>query len=53
MLALPFDIHGNLPALDAVLDDARVAGAKRHVLGGDHAGWGEVIAGRIERASMA
>jgi hypothetical protein len=27
MLALLVDIHGNLPALEAVLDDARAAGA--------------------------
>jgi hypothetical protein len=29
MLALLFDIHGNLPALEAVLEDARAAGASR------------------------
>jgi hypothetical protein len=32
MLALLFDIHGNLPALEAVLDDARAAGAQRYLL---------------------
>ena len=81
MLALLFDIHGNLPALDAVLDDAHAAGARRYVLGGDDAvfggwpaeavarlrelegaarvrevadsaPWGEIIAGRIERAGL-
>jgi hypothetical protein len=40
MLALLFDIHGNLPALEAVLDDARAAGASRYVLGGDYAVFG-------------
>ena len=40
MLALLFDIHGNLPALEAVLADARVAGARRYVLGGDYAVFG-------------
>ncbi|MEP6954890.1 MAG: metallophosphoesterase family protein [Solirubrobacteraceae bacterium] len=48
MLALLFDIHGNLPALDAVLDDARGEGADRWLLGGDYAvfgGWpGETVA---------
>jgi predicted phosphodiesterase len=40
MLALLFDIHGNLPALEAVLDDARAAGARRYLLGGDYAVFG-------------
>jgi predicted phosphodiesterase len=40
MLALLFDIHGNLPALEAVLDDARAAGASRYLLGGDYAVFG-------------
>lgn len=42
MLALLYDIHGNLPALDAVLADAREQGAQRFLLGGDYAlfgGW--------------
>lgn len=30
-----YDIHGNLPALEAVLDDVRGAGADRIVIGGD------------------
>jgi hypothetical protein len=39
MLALPFDIHGNLPALEAVPDDARAAvwsdsGPSWHATGG-------------------
>jgi diadenosine tetraphosphatase ApaH/serine/threonine PP2A family protein phosphatase len=40
MLALLFDIHGNLPALEAVLDDARAVGAQRYLLGGDYAVFG-------------
>ena len=37
MLALLYDVHGNLPALDAVLADARAQGADRWLLGGDYA----------------
>jgi len=40
VLALLYDIHGNLPALDAVLADAREQGAERFVLGGDYALFG-------------
>jgi diadenosine tetraphosphatase ApaH/serine/threonine PP2A family protein phosphatase len=40
MLALLFDIHGNLPALEAVLDDAREAGVSGYLLGGDYAVFG-------------
>jgi diadenosine tetraphosphatase ApaH/serine/threonine PP2A family protein phosphatase len=40
MLALLFDIHGNLPALEAVLDDARDVGVSGYVLGGDYAVFG-------------
>jgi diadenosine tetraphosphatase ApaH/serine/threonine PP2A family protein phosphatase len=42
MLALLYDLHGNLLALEAVLEDARAAGAARYLLGGDYAvagGW--------------
>jgi diadenosine tetraphosphatase ApaH/serine/threonine PP2A family protein phosphatase len=35
MLALLYDIHGNLPALEAVLTDADAQGADRWLLGGD------------------
>lgn len=38
--AILFDIHGNLPALDAVLKDAHRAGAVRFLLGGDYALFG-------------
>jgi putative phosphoesterase len=34
-IAALYDIHGNLPALDAVLDDVRRAGVDRIVIGGD------------------
>jgi diadenosine tetraphosphatase ApaH/serine/threonine PP2A family protein phosphatase len=36
VLAVLYDIHGNLPALEAVLEDARTAGAERYLLGGDY-----------------
>jgi predicted phosphodiesterase len=42
--ALIYDVHGNLPALEAVLADARGSGADRWLLGGDYAlfgGWPE------------
>src|SRR5947209_9560923 len=39
-LALLYDIHGNLPALEAVLSDARAAGAEGWLLGGDYALFG-------------
>jgi predicted phosphodiesterase len=35
--ALLYDIHGNLPALEAVIADAAAAGADEFVLGGDYA----------------
>jgi predicted phosphodiesterase len=34
-VAALYDIHGNLPALEAVLDDVRKAGAHRVIVGGD------------------
>ena len=49
MLALLFDIHGNLPALDAVLDDAGSAGADRYLLGGDYAVFGGWPAETVQR----
>lgn len=36
MLALLYDIHGNLPALEAVLADVEREGEERFVLGGDY-----------------
>jgi diadenosine tetraphosphatase ApaH/serine/threonine PP2A family protein phosphatase len=35
MLAVLYDIHGNLPALEEVLNDAAAAGADSYLLGGD------------------
>ncbi len=40
MLAVLYDIHGNLPALEAVLEDARDAGADQYLLGGDYTALG-------------
>ena len=40
MLAVLYDIHGNLPALDAVLEETQLAGADRYLLGGDYALFG-------------
>jgi diadenosine tetraphosphatase ApaH/serine/threonine PP2A family protein phosphatase len=48
-LALLYDVHGNLPALDAVLEDARAAGATRFVLGGDYALFGAWPRETVER----
>jgi predicted phosphodiesterase len=39
VLALLYDIHGNLPALEKVLKDAEAAGADAYLLGGDFASW--------------
>ena len=49
MLALLYDIHGNLPALEAVLRDAEGAGADRFILGGDYAAFGAWPAETVER----
>jgi diadenosine tetraphosphatase ApaH/serine/threonine PP2A family protein phosphatase len=40
MLAVLYDIHGNLPALEAALADADSAGADRYFLGGDYTALG-------------
>ena len=40
VLALLYDVHGNLPALRAVLQDAGAQGAQRFGLGGDYALFG-------------
>ncbi len=39
-VALLYDIHGNLPALEAVLADAGANGAGSYLLGGDYAAFG-------------
>jgi len=49
MLALLYDIHGNLPALDAVLADARAAGADSVLLGGDMVAFGPDPDGTLAR----
>ena len=47
-LALLYDVHGNLPALEAVLEDARDADAERFVLGGDYALFGAFPAETVD-----
>ena len=49
MLALLYDVHGNLPALEAVIADAEAAGADAWVLGGDYALFGGWPAETVER----
>jgi diadenosine tetraphosphatase ApaH/serine/threonine PP2A family protein phosphatase len=56
MEALLYDVHGNLPALEAVLADARTAGADRWVLGGDYAlfgGWPAETVARLRELEPA
>jgi hypothetical protein len=53
MLALLYDIHGNLPALEAVLDDLSGRGVERFVLGGDVAPFGAWPASRTAGSSSA
>ena len=36
LVAILYDIHGNLPALEEVLAEAQAAGAERYLLGGDY-----------------
>lgn len=49
MLAVLYDIHGNLVALDAVLADADAAGADAHLLGGDFGAWSPWPRATLER----
>jgi diadenosine tetraphosphatase ApaH/serine/threonine PP2A family protein phosphatase len=49
VLGLLYDVHGNLPALDAVLADAREQGADRWLLGGDYALFGAWPAETVAR----
>jgi predicted phosphodiesterase len=49
MLALLYDVHGNLPALEAVLADAETRGAERFLLGGDYALFGAWPAETVAR----
>jgi predicted phosphodiesterase len=50
--ALLYDIHGNLPALDAVIADAQAAGARQFILGGDYAlagAWPQETVKRLDK----
>jgi predicted phosphodiesterase len=49
VLAVLYDIHGNLVALDQVLKDADAAGADAYLLGGDFASWSPWPLETIER----
>jgi predicted phosphodiesterase len=49
MLALLYDIHGNLVALEEVLKDAEAAGADAYLLGGDFASFSPWPCETIER----
>jgi len=49
VLAVLYDVHGNLPALEAVLSDADRAGGDRFVLGGDYALFGPWPAETVDR----
>ena len=56
MLALIYDVHGNLPALDAVLADAQTQGAEAHLVGGDVAlfgAWPEATVARLRELAPA
>jgi putative phosphoesterase len=46
---LLYDVHGNLPALEAVLADAAGVGVQRWVLGGDYASFGAWPAEVVDR----
>jgi diadenosine tetraphosphatase ApaH/serine/threonine PP2A family protein phosphatase len=49
MLALLYDVHGNLPALEAVLAECEQAGATRFLLGGDYSAFGPWPRETLER----
>ena len=49
MIAVLYDVHGNLAALDAVVADARAGGAEEWVLGGDYALFGAWPAETVAR----
>jgi diadenosine tetraphosphatase ApaH/serine/threonine PP2A family protein phosphatase len=48
-LGLIYDVHGNLPALEAVLGDAGTIGVESWILGGDYALFGPWPAECVER----
>jgi diadenosine tetraphosphatase ApaH/serine/threonine PP2A family protein phosphatase len=49
VIGLLYDVHGNLPALEAVLADATAQGADRWLLGGDYALFGGWPAETVQR----
>jgi diadenosine tetraphosphatase ApaH/serine/threonine PP2A family protein phosphatase len=49
VLAVLYDIHGNVVALEEVLADAEAAGADRYLLGGDFGAWSPWPLETIER----
>ena len=49
MIALLYDVHGNLPALEAVIGEAEAAGAQGWILGGDYALFGGWPVETVER----
>jgi hypothetical protein len=49
VLALLYDVHGNLAALDAVLHDAEATGCDSFLLGGDYALFGPAPAETVDR----
>ena len=56
MLALLYDVHGNLPALEAAISDADAAGARGWILGGDYAlfgGWPAETVARLRELEPA
>jgi predicted phosphodiesterase len=56
MLALLYDVHGNLPALEAVLADAGQQGADAYLIGGDVAlfgPWPEQTVARLQELEPA
>jgi diadenosine tetraphosphatase ApaH/serine/threonine PP2A family protein phosphatase len=56
MLACLYDVHGNLPALEAVLADAQQVGVTRYLLGGDYAlfgGWPAETVARLRQLDNA
>src|SRR5947199_10585244 len=48
-LALLYDLHGNLAALDAVLEHLQAAGVERILLGGDYGLFGPLPAETVDR----